>query len=236
MGVKPLNYTFSIVLLILLAGALGKQARAQDFETTTTQALLVGKETRWKNLKLTVARIEQSQPDTELNKSVTLFLQIGKDYYERTLKAFQFDSVGNYEIYTKEMRSASLGAPGHVVLRLRYIPPQPTPKFLGEPQSPVVSRESAPRQTTGVQQTTLRRSLSVGREITFRSISVRLLRVDADGTATFIIRTPTTSFDTTIAKYHSEFVDDCEVYVEDVRPSGAPGSGRCIIQLRCMTP
>jgi hypothetical protein len=241
MPVKERIYRFLITAFALLAiGSSGNAVLAQDFETTTTQPLLVDQKTGWKELKLDVVRIDENDPDIQIDDRVVLFLQIGDAYYERTFKPFQFDSVENYEIYAKEIRSESLNAPGHVVLRLRYIPPTPKPKFLSKLKPPRVKKRSAPKPAKPDQPAAARKSLRVGRELVLGSLRIRLTRVSGndprdktDDTATFFIRTPHTSFSTTIGKYHSEFIDECEIYVEDVRPSGTRGGGRCTIVVRC---
>jgi hypothetical protein len=224
-----------MLFFIGLAGA----GFAQDLETTVTQPLLVGQHASWKNLKLSVVAIEENNPETPVDNTATLFLQIGDAYYERTLESYHSDSVGDYEIYAREIRAPSGERPSYATFRLIYLPPMPTPRFLRTPTPPIVREERAPQPSQPQQPAALRRSLSVGGQVAFGSLRLRLIRVDAnnpldrnDDTATFVIRTPIESLDTTITKYHSEFVEDYEIYVEDIRPSGAPGGGRCTIMLR----
>jgi hypothetical protein len=224
---------------MLLFIALASTGFTQDLETTVTQPLLLGQHTSWKDLKLSVVAIEDNNPETPVDNTATLFLQIGDAYYERTLENYHSSSVGSYEVYAREIRAPSGASPGYVTLRLIYLPPMPTPRFLRTPTPPIVIERPAPQPNQPQQPATLRRTLSVGGEVAFGSVRVRLLRVDAnnpldrnDDTATFVINTPTESVDSTIAKYHSDFIGDWEIYVEDVRPSGAPGRGRCTIVLR----
>ncbi|MCX7017579.1 MAG: hypothetical protein NTY46_01000 [Candidatus Sumerlaeota bacterium] len=78
-----------------------------------------------------------------------------------------------------------------------------------------------------------------GSDITFRDINVRLVNVEQndvtdpnDDSVELVVRTPTSSEDRTITKFRSDYVDDYEIYVEDIRPSGTPGQGNARIQIR----
>jgi len=98
-------------------------------------------------------------------------------------------------------------------------------------------------------------SLRVEDERTFRDLSVRLVRVDStggygntgmmgvygsglagrsstEGTAQFVVRTPTSqSSDLSIPQYRSEVFEEYEIYVEKVYPSLTPGEGRARIKV-----
>jgi len=78
-----------------------------------------------------------------------------------------------------------------------------------------------------------------GSDITFRDINVRLVKVEQndvadsnDDSVELVVRTPTTSEDRTITKFRSDYIEDYEIYVEDIRPSGTPGQGNARITIR----
>ncbi len=100
-----------------------------------------------------------------------------------------------------------------------------------------VSAAPAVSAVAGAQQVT--KSLRVNQEIVFRELSFRLTRVNEndianenDDSAEFVARTPTTSQDITIEEFRSEFIDEYEIIVEDIKPSGTPGQGRARVTLR----
>lgn len=75
-------------------------------------------------------------------------------------------------------------------------------------------------------------------ELKFRDISIRVTRINendvnnkSDDSVEMIVRTPTSSEDRTIEKYRSDFVEDYEINVLDVRPSGNPGQGSARIEV-----
>lgn len=76
-------------------------------------------------------------------------------------------------------------------------------------------------------------------EIVFRDLRMRASKVNEndandrnDDSIELIINTPTTSEERTIDEYKSEFVDDYEISVLEVRPSGTTGQGTAKIQIR----
>lgn len=102
---------------------------------------------------------------------------------------------------------------------------------LGVSAAPAVSAVAGGQQVT--------KSLRVNQEIVFRELSLRLTKVNEndianenDDSAEFVARTPTTSQDVTIEEFRSEFIDEYEIVVEDIKPSGTPGQGRARVTLR----
>jgi hypothetical protein len=83
------------------------------------------------------------------------------------------------------------------------------------------------------------RTLRVEGELTFRDMRIRITRVnendandDNDDSVEMVIRTPTNSEDRTIEEFRSEFVDQYEINVIEVRPSGNnEGSVRLEVRL-----
>jgi type II secretory pathway component GspD/PulD (secretin) len=76
-------------------------------------------------------------------------------------------------------------------------------------------------------------------EIVFRDLRMRASKINEndandrnDDSVELIINTPTTSEERTIDEYKSEFVDDYEISVLEVRPSGTAGQGTAKIQVR----
>ncbi|MEI7900498.1 MAG: hypothetical protein WCK89_09600 [bacterium] len=77
-----------------------------------------------------------------------------------------------------------------------------------------------------------------GSDINFRDINVRLVSVNQndmtdtnDDSVELVVRTATSSEDRTITKFRSDYVEDYEIYVQDIRPSGTPGQGNARIQI-----
>jgi hypothetical protein len=95
--------------------------------------------------------------------------------------------------------------------------------------------------TGGGQQTGLSvtKTLRVEGELTFRDLRIRVTRINEndaadknDDSVDLVVRTPTTSEDRTIEEFRSEFIDDYEINVIEVRPSGTPGEGSARIEIR----
>lgn len=91
-------------------------------------------------------------------------------------------------------------------------------------------------QETGMSVT---KTLRVEGELTFRDLRIRVTRVNEndaadrnDDSVELVVRTPTTSEDRTIDEFRSEFIDDYEINVLEVRPSGTPGEGSARIEVR----
>lgn len=98
-------------------------------------------------------------------------------------------------------------------------------QFLG------ISENTSNTQTaTG---TTVTKNLRVEDELNFNGAFFRVTRVnendvndDNDDSVELVVRTGTTSQDTTIEEFRSEFVEDFEIVAEDIKPSNTPGEGR----------
>ncbi len=76
-------------------------------------------------------------------------------------------------------------------------------------------------------------------EIVFRDLRLRASKINEndandrnDDSIELIINTPTTSEERTIDEYKSEFIDDYEIAVLEVRPSGTAGQGTAKLQIR----
>jgi type II secretory pathway component GspD/PulD (secretin)/tetratricopeptide (TPR) repeat protein len=83
------------------------------------------------------------------------------------------------------------------------------------------------------------RTLRVEGELVFRDIRIRVTKVnendvndDNDDSVEMVVRTATNSEDRTIDEFHSEFIDNYEINVIEVRPSGTPGEGSAKIEIR----
>lgn len=83
------------------------------------------------------------------------------------------------------------------------------------------------------------RTLRVEGELTFRDMRIRITRINEndvndenDDSVEMVIRTPTNSEDRTIEEFRSEFVDQYEINVIEVRPSGNnEGSARIEVRM-----
>jgi type II secretory pathway component GspD/PulD (secretin) len=83
------------------------------------------------------------------------------------------------------------------------------------------------------------KSLRVEGELTFRDLRIRVTRINDndiadknDDSVEMVIRTGTTSEDRTIEEFRSEFIDDYELNVIEVKPSGTPGEGSAKLEVR----
>ena len=83
------------------------------------------------------------------------------------------------------------------------------------------------------------KTLRVEGELAFRDLRIRVTRINEndaanknDDSVDLVVRTPTTSEDRTIEEFRSEFIDDYEINVIEVRPSGTPGQGSARIEVR----
>jgi len=81
-------------------------------------------------------------------------------------------------------------------------------------------------------------SLRVGRELKFRDLRLRVARVnennandELDDSVEIVVNTSTTSMDMTIEEFRSEFVDDYEISVPEIRPSVKPEEALAVITI-----
>jgi len=77
----------------------------------------------------------------------------------------------------------------------------------------------------------------------FRDLRLVVIRVnennvidELDDSVEIVVNTPLTSQDMTIEEFRSEFIDDYEISVPDIEPSGRPGYGRAKITIRYLPP
>lgn len=110
-----------------------------------------------------------------------------------------------------------------------------------EEMASLVQRVTGIETGTGGAQTGLSvtKTLRVEGELTFRDLRIRVTRINEndaadknDDSVDLVVRTPTTSEDRTIEEFRSEFIDDYEINVIEVRPSGTPGEGSARIEVR----
>jgi hypothetical protein len=101
----------------------------------------------------------------------------------------------------------------------------------------VMGLETAAARTGGGDSIT--KTLRVEGELTFRDLRIRVTRINDndvadknDDSVEMVIRTPTTSEDRTIEEFRSEFIDDYELNVIEVKPSGTPGEGSAKLEVR----
>lgn len=96
-----------------------------------------------------------------------------------------------------------------------------------------------PSQTGAAAGNSVTRTLRVEGELVFRDLRIRVTQIQAgsnanlrnDGTVQLTVRTPTTSEDRSIQAFHSEFIEDYEINVMEVRSSGN-GEGSARIEVR----
>lgn len=83
------------------------------------------------------------------------------------------------------------------------------------------------------------KTLRVEGELTFRDLRIRVTKVNEndindenDDSVELVIRTATSTEDRTIEEFRSEFIDEYELNIIEVRPSGTPGEGSARIEVR----
>jgi hypothetical protein len=83
------------------------------------------------------------------------------------------------------------------------------------------------------------KTLRVEGELVFRDLRIRVTKVndndvndDNDDSVEMVIRTGTTSEDRTIEEFRSEFIDEYELNVIEVRPSSTVGEGSARLEVR----
>jgi type II secretory pathway component GspD/PulD (secretin) len=83
------------------------------------------------------------------------------------------------------------------------------------------------------------KTLRVEGELTFRDLKLRVTKVndndinnDNDDSVEMVVRTATSSEDRTITEFHSDFLDEYEINVIEVRPSTTAGEGSARIEVR----
>jgi hypothetical protein len=92
---------------------------------------------------------------------------------------------------------------------------------------------------TGAQGNSITKTLRVEGELTFRDLKIRVTKVndndinnDNDDSVEMVVRTATSSEDRTITEFHSDFLDQYEINVIEVRPSTTAGEGSARIEVR----
>ena len=101
-----------------------------------------------------------------------------------------------------------------------------------EPSEEVAERGISMTKTVRVEDT-----------LEFRDLRLVVIRVnennvidELDDSVELVVNTPLTSQDMTIEEFRSEFIDDYEVSVPDIKPSGRPGYVRAKITIRYLPP
>jgi hypothetical protein len=97
-------------------------------------------------------------------------------------------------------------------------------RFLG------ITAQASSTEATG---NSVTKNLRVEDELSFNGAFFRVTRVNEndvndenDDSVELVVRTNTTSQDTTIEEFRSEFVEDFQIVAEDIKPSNTAGEGR----------
>jgi hypothetical protein len=101
------------------------------------------------------------------------------------------------------------------------------------------TKSGADTGAAGATGNSVTKTLRVEGELTFRDIKIRVTKVNDndlnnknDDSVEMVVRTATTSEDRTITEFHSDFLDQYEINVIEVRPSSTPGEGSARIEVR----
>ncbi|MGI8908826.1 MAG: hypothetical protein ACR2IE_20325 [Candidatus Sumerlaeaceae bacterium] len=93
--------------------------------------------------------------------------------------------------------------------------------------------------TGGATGDSVTKTLRVEGELTFRDLKIRITKVnendlnnDNDDSVEMVVRTATSSEDRTIEEFRSDFIDEYELNVIEVRPSSTPGEGSVRLEIR----
>lgn len=157
-------------------------------------------------------------------------------YDPNTLQVTITDTPENLRLVGGYIRSlATTGAPRHKS-EIVYLKHQNASDVQGLLER-VTGAGAGGAAATGQQSVT--KTLRTEGELLFRDLRIRVVRIeqgdvndDNDDSVTMIVRTGTTSEDRTIQEFRSDFIDDYEINVIEVRPSNSPGEGSARIEVR----
>lgn len=226
-------------------------AMASDDEASTelievTRTLGQGDWLRFQELSLQLVSVNENERDNLLDDSVELYVRLPEEAKILRVAELYFEQLGLYEIFVRRAVPSDATALAMATIRVRYRPfyiprYRLTPTQLPPAKWPEKLRPPAPPQlpTKHRELLSITRWLRVGNDLRFRDLQMRLARVyennpnnQRDDSVRLIVRTPIRSRDFHIVEYHSEFLEDYEIAVIEVEPSGRPGYGKARIQVR----
>jgi hypothetical protein len=223
---------------------------ASSEATEITRTLGQGDWLRFRDFSLQLMSVDKNKQGSMLNDSVELYVSGPEGARIIQLKELHFAQFGLYEIFVERAVPSEGTSAAMATIRVRYrsfyvpryrLTPTPLPpaKWPERPPAPVPPEQQGERG----QLLSFTRWMRVGQDLQFRDLAIRLARVyennpndRLDDSARLIVRTPISSRDLYIEEYHSEFIDDYEIAVVEVVPSGEPGQGKAQIQIRYRNP
>jgi len=219
------------------------KASTEPIEVTRT--LGQGDWLRFQELSLQLVSVNENERDNSLDDSVELYVSLPDEAKMLRVKELYFEQLGLYEIFVRRAVPSDVTALATATIRIRhrpfYIPRyRLTPTPLPPPPGPEIRQPLLPREEPAVRKAvSITRWMRVGNDLRFRDLVLRLVRVyennpndKREDSVRLIVRTPVSSRDFHIVEYHSEFLEDYEIAVIDVEPSGRPGYGKARIQVR----
>jgi len=219
--------------------------KASTEPTEVTRTLGQGDWLRFQELSLQLVSVNENERDNSLDDSVELYVSLPEEAKMLRVKELYFEQLGLYEIFVRRAVPSDATALATATIRVRYRPfyiprYRLTPTPLPPPPGPEMRRPRLPREDPAVRKAlSITRWLRVGNDLRFRDLVLRLVRVyennpndQRDDSVRLIVRTPIRSRDFHIVEYHSQFLEDYEITVVEVEPSGRPGYGKARIQVR----
>jgi len=146
------------------------------------------------------------------------------------------DTPENLRMVGDYIRSLSTVGPANRKSELLYLKHQNAAEMQSLLERVTGAQSSGAASTEGQ---TVTKTLRVEGELLFRDLRIRVVRIeggdindDNDDSVNMVVRTGTTSEDRTIQEFRSDFVDEYEINVIEVRPSNSPGEGSARIEVR----
>ncbi len=229
-----------------ITAAIASDDKASTEPIEVTRTLGQGDWLRFQELSLQLVSVNENEREDSLDDSVELYVSLPEEAKILRVTEMYFEQFGLYEIFVRRAVPSDETAHATATIRIRhrpfYIPryrlaptPLPPAKWPEKPRPPAPPQLS----TMGRDILLITRWMRVGNDLRFRDLALRLVRVyknnpndQRDDSVRLIVRTPIRSRDFHIMEYHSEFLEDYEIAVVEVEPSGRPGYGKARIQVR----
>ncbi len=225
--------------------AMASDDEASTESTEVTRTLGQGDWLRFQELSLQLVSVNENERDNLLDDSVELYVSLLEEAKILRVAEMYFEQFGLYEIFVRRAVPSDVTALAMATIRVRYRPfyiprYRLTPTPLPPPPGPEIRRPRLPREEPAVRKAlSITRWMRIGNDLRFRDLVLRLVRVyennpndQRDDSVRLIVRTPIRSRDFYIVEYHSKFLEDYEIAVIEVEPSGRPGYGKARIQVR----
>lgn len=225
--------------------AIASDDKASTEPIEVTRTLGQGDWLRFQELSLQLVSVNENERDNSLDDSVELYMSLPEEAKMLRVTELYFEQFGLYEIFVRRAVPSDVTALATATIRVRYRPfyiprYRLTPTPLPPPPGPEMRRPWLPREEPAARKAlSITRWMRRGDDLRFSDLVLRLVRVNRnnpndkrDDSVQLIVRTSVRSRDFHIVEYHSVFLEDYEIAVVEVEPSGRPGYGKARIQVR----